>query len=465
MADREIFKSKGTGKLLAGANLLIYTIVGIAILVLANWFVSRHDQRWDFSPNQKFSLSPQTVKFLKGLNQDVAIYVFDQERSMRGHHDLLDNYAVQSNHVSVHYVDPDRQPSLARQYADRPGGNISDGTIVVVAGDRHFEAKSADEGGVTNALVRVLKGEKTIYFIQGHGERDLESTERGGYDNLKKLFENENFQAQPLVLLQKMEIPSDCALVVIAGPRNDYLPQEVDVIRKFVSAGGRAMFMLDPGVDLPNLSGLLSDWNVSPQNDLVIDLNPVAQIFGTEPTMPLIIKYGSSPITQPLARTASLFPITRSFSVGKDPKPGITTDSLCETSTESYGIANFDPKVHTITVGFREGKDFKGPLPVAVSGTVAGGTNQKAEGRFVALGTSSIAANVYLGFQGNKDLFMNMVSWLAQEEDLISIRPKPPDSQHLDVTASAMNKILYLGVFGLPLMIILVGTTVWWQRR
>src|SRR5579863_390266 len=105
MADSEISKSKGSGKVLAGVNLAVYTIVGIAILVLANWFVSRHDQRWDFTPNQKFSLSPQTVKFLRGLTQDVSIYVFDQERSMRGHHDLLDNYAVQTSHLSVHYVD------------------------------------------------------------------------------------------------------------------------------------------------------------------------------------------------------------------------------------------------------------------------------------------------------------------------------------------------------------------------
>jgi gliding motility-associatede transport system auxiliary component len=465
MADSEILKSKGSGKLLAGANLAVYTIVGIAILVLINWFVSKHDHRWDFTPNQKYSLSPQTVKFLKGLNQDVSIYVFDQERSMRAHHDLLDNYAVQSNHLSIHYIDPDRQPSLARQYTDRPDGTISDGTVVVVAGNRHLDAKSANEEGVTNALIRVLKGEKTIYFVQGHGERDLQSAERGGYDHFVKQLENENFQAKPLVLMQKMEIPSDCTVLVIAGPRNDYLPQETDVIRKYVAAGGRAMFLLDPGVPVPNLSGVLSDWNVSPQNDLVIDLNPVAQIFGTEPTMPLIVKYGTSPITEPLMRTASLFPITQSFFVGKEAKVGVTTDSLCETSGDSYGMADFDPKVHTITVGYREGKDIKGPIPVAVSGTVGGGGNKKSEGRFVALGTSSIAANLYLGFQGNRDLIMNMVSWLAQEEDLISIRPKPKDAQHLNVTAGQMSKLLYLGVLGLPLLIILVGAIVWWGRR
>ena len=181
--------------------------------------------------------------------------------------------------------------------------------------------------------------------------------------------------------------------------------------------------------------------------------------------MPLIVKYGSSPITEPMARIASLFPITRSFNVGKDAKPGISVDSLCETSAESYGIANFDPKVRTISVGFRAGKDIKGPLTVAVSGTLSGGGGKKAEGRFVALGTSYLAANGYLGFQGNRDLFMNMVSWLGSEEDMISVRPKPSESQHLDLTASQMSKILFLGVLGVPLFIIAVGAFVWWRRR
>jgi len=309
-----------------------------------------------------------------------------------------------------------------------------------------------------------LAGQKTVYFIGGHGERDLENTERTGYDRVKKQFENENYQVKPLVLLQKLEIPPDCSLLVVAGPQNDYLPQEVDAIRKYLSGGGRAMFMLDPGVDLPNLSKLLEEWNVTPQNDLVIDLNPMAQVFGTEPTMPLIVKYGSSPIVQPLSGYASLFPVTRSFVVGKDYKAGVSVDSLCDTSADSYGSADFDPKVHTVAA-FREGKDLKGPLTVAVAGTFTGGSEKKSEGRFVALGTSALAANVFLGFQANRDLFMNMVNWLEAEENLISIRPKPPEEQHLNVTSRQMNNILYFGVIGLPLLIVAVGTSVWWRRR
>lgn len=458
MAELSGVGKAGSQKILRGANLVVYTAVVIAIVVLVNVFINRYyDRRWDLTPNQRYSLSPQTKKILKDLRADVSIYVFDREQSFRDRRDLLDNYASATHRITVRYVDPVRDPALARQFTVR-----SFGTVVVASGDRHFEAQAATEEGVTNALIRVLKGQKTVYFVQGHGERDLESTDRSGYDRVKKQLENENYQAKTLVLLQKMEIPDDCSLLVIAGPRYDYLPQEVETIQKYFTNGGRVMFMLDPGVDVTNLSKLLGDWNVTVLNDLVIDENPIAQVFGTNPSMPLVVKYGSGPIVEPLARIATLFPLTRSFQIGKDSKPGVTDDSLCETSQDSFGVANFNPKVREVT--YHPGKDYKGPLTVAVSGIVRGEGEKKAEGRFVALGTSALASNVYLGFQGNRDLFMNMVNWLSAEEDLISIRPKPPESQHLNLTVRQMSGIL-LRVMIVPLVIIGAGIMVWWARR
>jgi ABC-type uncharacterized transport system involved in gliding motility auxiliary subunit len=233
------------------------------------------------------------------------------------------------------------------------------------------------------------------------------------------------------------------------------------------------MVMLDAGVDLPNLDKLVDAWGVTPQNDLVIDQNPVSQIFGTGPEMPLIIKYGNNPIVQPLSRTATLFPFTRSFAISKDNKSGVSDVSLCETSPESFGVVGFNSKM--TQVSYRPGKDIKGPLTVAVAGSVSSSATsppaastppeKKPEGRFVALGTSAVPSNVYLGFQANRDFTMNAVNWLAAEEDLISIRPKAPDSQHLNLTTAQMRRVLYLGVIGLPVLIIVIGTLVWWGRR
>jgi ABC-type uncharacterized transport system involved in gliding motility auxiliary subunit len=457
MAWKDLIGGGSGRRILEGVNLAIYTAVAIAIVVLVNWFVDRHDRRWDLTPTQKYSLSPQSKKLLKDLSRDVTIYVFDRERSFGERRDLLGMYSSASRRLTVRYVDPDRQPTLAKQYAVR-----NYGTIVVAAADRHFEAQSESEEGLTNALIRVLKGQRTIYFVQGHGERNLESSDREGYDRVKKQLETENYQIQSLMLMQKMIIPSDCTLLIVAGPQNDYLTPEVDAIRKYVRGGGRALFLLDAGVELPNLTKLLADWNVTLRNDLVIDLNPVAQVFGTSPAMPLIIKYGTSPIVQPLTNRVTLFPVPRSFEIGKDYRAGASAESLCETSPDSYDVADFNPKMERIT--FRPGKDRKGPFTVAASGTVTGQVERK-EGRFVALGSSLLAANNFLGFQSNRDFFMNTVNWLSADEDLISIRPKPPESQHLNMTVQQMRRVLFLGVFGLPVLIVALGAWVWWHRR
>jgi gliding motility-associatede transport system auxiliary component len=465
MAWQNSLKGGKGRRVLEGANLVVYTAVVVAIIVVANVFLNRYyTKRWDLTPTKKFSLSPQTQKILKGLDRDVTIYDFEQAGGSRSNRDQLDNYGAASKRVTVRYVDADREPALSRQFDVHKYG-----TVIVASGDRHFQAQSVDEEGVTNALVRLLKGQKAAYFVQGHGERDLDSSERGGYSELKKAFENENYQVKTLVLLQNLKIPPDCALLVIAGPRNDYLQQEVDALEGYLIDGGRLLFMADAGTELPNLSKLLANWNVTLRNDLVIDENPVAQMAGAEPSMPLILKYGQSPIVQPIARTATLFPLTRSFLIGKEYKTGVVDESLCETTEASFGVADFNPKMQSVS--FRPDKDYKGPLIVAVSGTLnvqgpteAGG-QKKPEGRFVALGTSSIAVNAYLGFGANRDLLMNSANWLAAEEDLISIRPKPPENQRLELNAQQMNRILYLGVFGIPVLIILMGVSVWWGRR
>ena len=448
---------RGGQRILAGANFVVYSLVIIAILVLVNWFVNNHDHRWDMTPNKRYSLSEQTDKILKDLNRSVTIYVFDRQRNFGERRDVLDMYASASPKLSVKYVDPNRDPALAKEFDVR-----SYGTVIVAAGDRHMQAQADNEQGITNALIRVLKGQRTVCFIEGHGERNLDSSNREGYDRFKKDLENENYHTQTLMLMQKMEIPADCTMAVVAGPQNDYLPPEVDAIQKYVDGGGRALFMLDAGVNLPDLTKLLADWNVTVRNDLVIDMNPVAQIFGTSPAMPLIVKYGSNPIVQPLENRATLFPLSRSFEVGKEAKPGVTVDPLCDSSDSSYDVMDFNPKMQKVS--FRPGKDIKGPLDVAVAGTVSG-KEEKKEGRFVAIGTSLIAANSFLGFQSNRDFIMNTVNWLSADENLISVRPKSQESQHLMMTSAQMRRVLYLGVFGLPLLIVLAGAIVWWERR
>lgn len=168
MASQGKLPQIGGRRLAESINFVVYSLVVIAMVVLANWFVNRHNQRWDLTPTKKYSLSPQSLKVVKDLDRDLTIYVFDRERGFRTRRDLLDMYESASRRVKVQYVDPDRQPALAKQYGVR-----SYGTLVVTAGGRQYEAQGDSEEAVTNALIRVLKGQKSACFIQGQDRKSV----------------------------------------------------------------------------------------------------------------------------------------------------------------------------------------------------------------------------------------------------------------------------------------------------
>ena len=378
------------------------------------------------SPNQH-SLSPETLNVLKAVERRLTIYVFDRPESLPKQHEVFDPYAAATPWVTVQYVDPDKEPTLAKQFEV-----ATYGTIIVATRDRHAHAPSASERSVVESVNRILGPQMTACFLQGHGERDLESSERDGYARWKKVLESDDYEARARILLH----PEDCSLVVVAGPRTDYMPLEAENLRQYLQGGGRVLLMLDAGIETPNLTKMLADWGVTARNDLVIDVNPVAQIVHTEPYMPLIVKYGTNPIVQPLNGRDTLFPLSRSFEVGKDNKPGITHESLCDTSADSYEVKDWTPKIKVAQ--FHPGTDLKGPLSVAVAGTVAGEGKVKTEGRYVALGTSLIAANSFLGFQSNRDFMMNSINWL-EEREALRLNPNN-DSAHAALGATLAKK-------------------------
>jgi ABC-type uncharacterized transport system involved in gliding motility auxiliary subunit len=83
----------------------------------------------------------------------------------------------------------------------------------------------------------------------------------------------------------------------------------------------------------------------------------------------------------------------------------------------------------------------------------------------VVYGNSAFAANGAFGLQGNGNLFLNTVSWLAQDENFISIRPKSPDDRRITMTDAQGRLVSYVLVLLLPVGIIGAGINVWAQRR
>jgi ABC-type uncharacterized transport system involved in gliding motility auxiliary subunit len=432
----------------------LYTLVIIAIVVAANWLANRHDKSVDTTASKRFSLSDQTDKVVRNLKQDVKIEYFDKTSEFGRARDLLDRYDSLSTKLSVAYIDPDKKPQVAKAEGVRTYG-----TIFVINGAKREEAKSLTEEEITGALVRSLKsGERNVCVVSGSGEHGLDDTGRSGYSGVKDTLEKNNYKTRPISLLQKAEVPKDCTILMVGGPRFDYTEPAVTAIKTYIDNGGRAIFMLDPPVKLGKedisenaaLSKLVQDWGITLDKDLVLDTSGVGQLFGLSEVVPLVVNYESHPITQGMKEVATAFPLSRSVDT-KSP-----AEKLASTSGNSYAT----PNLNSQEIRINPDKDRKGPLTLAAAATVPG-----KNGRVVVVGSSGWVANNIVKFNGNRDFFLNMMNWLSSDEDLISIRPKEPEDRRLNLTRAQMSRIFYSSVILLPLIVIGAGFGVWWRRR
>src|SRR5580658_8358295 len=457
----------------------VYVIVILAVLGAVNFLANRYDKSYDSTHNKQFSLSDQTIKIAKNLNSDVQLFYFGDTGSFMGAHDLLDRYSALSPKVHVQYIDPVRKPQQARAEGYR-----SDSPVIVEAGVKKEPAKSLTEEEVTGALIRALKtGERNVCFLNAAGEHTIDDTDGNGFSVLKQVLERDNYKVREESLKPAapeagkqinvnqaaapgaVEIPKSCTALVIGGPQLALPPAVDSAIKTYVEGGGRALIMLDetlrigrsePAAENTDLEKALEDWGVTVNKDLVLDLSGVGQILGLGYEVPMIVQYESHPITQPLTRIPTAFPISRSLDVKSGAKGSAsklfntTEDSLAVTEIGAGG--QVDPK-----------KGKKGPLTLAAAGTYSG----TPQGRFVVIGSSTWATNNLTGSRqlGNRDLFSNTINWLASDEDLISIRPKEAEDRPLNLTTQKLNAMFWLSVVIFPLGVVGFGLAAWWKRR
>jgi ABC-type uncharacterized transport system involved in gliding motility auxiliary subunit len=458
------------------AYLAVYLLVIVGVLGAANWLANRHNRSFDTTANKRFSLSDQTIKVVRGLGSDVKITYFDQTSRFAAGRDLLDRYDNLSTKLQIEYVDPDKSPQIAKA-----AGVRTYGTIFVDSGGRKEEAKSLSEEEVTGALIRSLKtGERNACFVSGSGEHSLEQQDRNGLSNLKEALESGNYKTRTISLLGggadappaagappaaasalNPEVPKDCTVLIVAGPRYDYLEPVVKAIQSYIQAGGRALIMIDPPLSLggqpnagaPGLVKMLEGWGVVLKRDIALDTSGIGQIFGFSEVVPLVSSYETHPIVREMKGSATAFPLARTLEI--KPADKVSAEKLFSTSANSYASAN----LNSPEIRINPARDQKGPLALAAAGTYDN------KGRFVVAGSSGWVTNSIFRFNGNRDLVLNMMNWLSSDEDLISIRPKDPMDRRLTLSRNQMSRLFWSSVVLLPLLVVFSGMMVWWKRR
>ncbi len=447
-----------------GANTAVMIFIFLVIIGVVSAMSVKYKWRYDFTKNKRYTLSPQTIKILRSLDRDVEAIAFyrSDERTRQAMFDLLKEYSYYSPRFKFWFIDPDRRPAEAARY-----GVTSYRTTLIRSGGKQEIVGFESEEKVTNALIRVLSDEeKVIYFTKGHGENSIEGLEKNGYRAAKDSMEKENYKVKELFLMGVERVPEDASLVVISGPKKDFLKSEIEKLKRYVSEGGKLLVMLDPA-GLPVLEEYLEGYGFRIGDNIIVD--KLGQIFGTNYLTPVVTTYSKEhPLTEEF-NLATFFPVARTVEIKDEPTKGNYT--IARTGPSSWAVTDMSA-LEGDTVEFRPGKDRKGPLGIAAVTVLRieekkdeeGGELEKWAKVFV-VGDSDFANNTNINLAGNKDFFLNIINWLNEETSLVSIRHKEYGLSPLVLTVTQGRLVFWLSVVIVPSVVVVVGIGVLMRRR
>ncbi len=459
---REFIAKRST---LLALNTAIMTLVFMAIIVLIGIMSIKFKLRVDLTENNRYTLSSQTVKILKSLDHDVDVIAFyrSDERTRQAMLDLLKEYSYYSPNFTFRFVDPDKSPAEAVEH-----GITSYRTTLLRYGDKQEIVGTESESRLTRALIKLLSDEvKTIYFVKGHGEKSIDSLKGNDYGLARETMEKENHQVHELLLMSRERVPEDAAVVVVAGPENDLLPVELEKLTAYLKSGGRVLFMLDPGAS-PGLPGYLSAFDFEIGDDLIIDKQ--SQIYGANYLTPVVQEYSDKHILTHEFNVATFYPAARSVGIKEDHNKG--SYNLARTSVNSWVIRG---ELTEENLKFDVNRHRRGPIEIMAVTAVEASTGDtqtgngdddlKKWGKLMVIGDSDFAGNTHIKLAGNKDFFLNTISWLAEEKILISIRKKETGLTPLMMTATQGNLVFWLSVVVVPSLVMVAGIGVAVRKR
>jgi len=440
-----------------GSNAAITLVAWLGALIVVNIIAVQYPKQWDLTEEKKYTLAKETEETLDKLSAPVhAIAFYTSQSSPQDTRELLENYKRSSNgKFTYEFQDPDQNPMLAQQL-----GISGDGKIYLEMGERHEIVSYASEQEITRALVRLMNpGERTVYFLTGHGERDIEGYGNDGYSKLSAMLEAKNYTVKSLPLLAEKKVPDDALAIIIAGPQHPVSQEEVDLLSDYVAKGGSLIVMEDP-VPLtqfgdapdPLANYLVTIWGIRLDNDIVVDTN------SSSPLVPFGVDYSTHSITQKLRGIASFYPEARSVSLVENPPHAV--DSLIRTLDRAWGETDF-ATLQSGQAAPNQESDIAGPITLA-----AASEDTTSGARVVVFGDSDFASNAYFDRYANGDVIVNAIDWAAEQENLLNLTPKDTIYRQLKpVSNVTLALVAILSVCIIPLLVIGGGVAAWISRR
>ena len=430
----------------------LFVALLVAFVALLAYLAREHRVEHDLTRAHRNTLSAATLDVLRQVEGPVSVTAYAMARDARGDNvhrrieEALRPYQRAKPDITLSLVDPREQPKAAADAGVR-------GPVEVVVEYKRRTERLSDfsEQAFSNALLRLARGsERVVMWLEGHGERRLNGMANHDLGEFGRLLEQKGFRVTSVNLSLAQEVPANAALLVIASPQVDLLAGEVQKIRAFLAAGGNLLWLIDPE-PLRGLGPIAEMLGLVLTPGVVVD--PEAARINASPTLAVAALYGRHAITDGF-NLITVYP--RARQIGTIEGEEWRARPLVEVAPRGC-VKSGKPEAKCDSA-----RDTPGPVTIAAAFERMRGDRQQ---RVVVFGNGSFLSNTFIGNGGNRNLGVNIVNWLAGDENLITIQPRTAVDTRIEIDQATLYLIAFAFLFVLPLVFVITGTVIWWRRR
>ena len=442
-----------------------FVVLFLMLVVLLGYLAGQYHVAKDITQANRNILTQGSVNVLKQMKEPINITVFATkddasggDNFRKGMIDFIARYQREKKNVNLRFINPSIEPKLAQD-----AGVKEDGEVVVEYNKRseHIIPPIAEQE-MTNLLVRLSRtNQQAVMYLDGHGERNLLGVKNHDIGEFGKQLEKKGFKFANPDLTVAQAVPSNGAMLVIASPQVNVSDVEAKKIKAYLERGGNLLWLADDN----NLRGLESvaeylGMTVSPG----IALDMASAQYGADARVSFASLYGEHAITKNfMLRT--LFPEAHQVTALGTDENGWKVSNLVEVAPNGWLMAGKLAK--DAKPEFNEKTDKRGPINIGVAlERIYGKKGQ----RVVVMGNANFLSNTFITNGGNLDLGVNIVNWLAGDDQLITIQPMPLKDINVTIPDSDSGRLVAWTVFHgfqyfLPLAMMIAGFYFWWKRR
>ena len=484
------------GRVRIGLNVVVQIVLILFLAAMVNSLAFKHYKRWDFSRDEKYTLSDKTKRFLDTLKGKMRITVFFSPNTpiTTDVQDLVTEYQYAGKgKIDVERIDPERSPSRTKEFFDKYKV-VTDESLLVLDYDRRnktvkaSEMADVDQSGtafgegprvaafkgeqaITSAMIDLVEGKKkTLGYVTGHKEPAI-SAPTSPISLLKQFIENENIKFQELNLLDQPAIPADLNAVMIVGPQYDFSEREMQGLRDFWDKQGRVLVFVDPAANTPRLRAFLDEIGVKVNDDrlMVFVRTGIQELALTRDVQAHFL--ADSPITKRLADVRSIF-VGGTASLTLDPNRGrainIQLQPLIQAEKGYFAETDYNTDNQAkLQADAQKAGDV--PLTIGASAEKGGSADARVQvnsSRLVAVSNATFVQDTaIMQDQAALDFVSGAVNWLLSREQMIGIAPKIPKPLTFSLDPEGLRRLRWLLLVLMPLIPAAIGTVVWWQRR